>query len=1068
MGSVVPIIGFIFAVVIIFLVKYTKKSRDTFAAAGNIALEAFSQIKIVSSFGSEENEVNRYKTKLKKAKKYDLIIGCLIGVGFGILMFIIYSSYFILFRFGTRYIYEGSMNAGQVYKVFLCLISGTGSLTGLSGTISMIAQSTAAASTVFNIIDRTPKIRNDIGEKPDKNLKGDIEFRNVNFSYPSRSEVQVLKNVSFKCQSGNTIAIVGASGSGKSTIIQLLERFYDKESGEILIDGKPIEEYNIPWLRSQYGIVSQNPVLFEGTIADNIKCTKPNATKKEIEEVAKSACIHEFIKSLNDGYDTNINERGLNLSGGQKQRICIARAILNNPNILLLDEATSALDNKSEKIVQNALNSVGYKRTTIIVAHRLSTIKNADTIIVMEKGEIIETGTHDELMKKKGAYYGLIKNQEMNLISSSSHTDNRIKRNTLNSAIESIPSIDTENIDINKDKDNKQKQKEEEEFAHVRVFKKMHWKRYLKYNKNYWLPLVIGIIGTIIDSTVQPVYSYIYSGALSSFTEVGTKLLENGLFWSKMFIVLGIVNFTSCILQNCGLSTATALLGYKLRSGMFNSMIHQEMAYFDQNKVADLNDDVIKQTRSSNNSGSLTSKLSLEVDLMKTFNNDLANLGKFIITFILCITISYINSFKLALIISIILPICVLSIYMGMKSIRNKNELIRSTFVDSSTVVSEIFTNIKTVLELNQQEKYIDKYNYSLYKPQRNLEHKYLVNNIWSAFTNISHFIASLVGYYFTAKFIENGTTEFERAYTCIKAFDIAISSLVGVSGIAPTYDKAVEAFGHILEILDRKSEINSSEKSGIIKIYEYFKGNLAIKDIKFAYPSRPNNIVLDFDEKNNNKFEIPYGKKCGIVGSSGCGKSTIIALILRWYDPIRGGIFIDDINNKDYNLKWLREQMSIVTQEAYLFNVSIRENILYGKPEATQKEIEEAAKKANIHDFIVSLPEGYDTVIGGSGTSKMSGGQKQRVAIARAIIRNPKILLLDEATSALDAESELLVQKALDEFSNGRTTIAIAHRLSTLKNYDYLLVIKEGKIEEMGTPDELLEKKGEYYSMIE
>lgn len=343
MGSIIPFLILNFIILIVFLSKYTKILRDIFAKSSNIALEAISQIKIIAAFGTEENEVKRYKKQLKNARKYDIILTVLSATLFAFIIFLIYCSYWILFRFGTKYIYEGSLTAAQVYKVFLSILSGTGSLTGLSGTLASIAQATAAANTIFNIIDRTPKFNNEDGEKPKQNLKGDIEFRDVNFSYPSRPEVPILKNISFKCNAGQAIAIVGSSGSGKSTIIQLLERFYEKESGDILLDGVPIENYNIPWLRDQFGIVSQNPVLFEGNIIDNIKCTKPDATQYDVENAAKAACIHDFIKSLNDGYETNVNERGLNLSGGQKQRICIARAILSNPNILLLDEATSAL-----------------------------------------------------------------------------------------------------------------------------------------------------------------------------------------------------------------------------------------------------------------------------------------------------------------------------------------------------------------------------------------------------------------------------------------------------------------------------------------------------------------------------------------------------------------------------------------------------------------------------------------------------------------------------------------------------------------------------------------------------
>jgi len=773
----------------------------------------------------------------------------------------------------------------------------------------------------------------------------------------------------------------------------------------------------------------------------------------------------------------------------------------------------------------------------------------------MDKGEIVEIGTHDELMNKKDKYFHLIKNQEMNIdhepifdeeeeedentrrqkrISKQQETilnqtlsrssicdslnDNTHNRNSLikfqnlitSSTIpaeNSIISYDYEDY-AKKDKENKENDENnnndvdegekallnkyidkgldtvtKEEFANIRVFKKMHWKRFIQLNKKYWFLFLLGLLGTLMTSCLQSSLSYIYAATLNSFNEHGEKLLQSGYYWSSVFIFLGIIACIANIADTLSFQSATALLAYHLRGNMFKNILHQEIAYFDQHKEADLNDQVMESTESisDNNSGSLTSKLSLEVDLMSSINKNISEFIYALFGFIISIIIAFICSWKISLFISTVVPCSLISIYMRMKAIRNKNELIRMTIVNSSNVVSEVVTNIKTVMELNLQDKYITKYSSALNKPQKSLERKYFNSNIWSGITNMFQYIAAMIGLYCSARFIENNTVNFTLAYTVINAFDATLSSILSISNIAPNYDKAVEAFGHILEILDRKSAINSSDKSGITKRdpaeadkiqaqpyedEEFLKCNVEMKDLKFAYPSRPKNIILNFDEKNN-AIKLPFGKKCGIVGSSGCGKSTLIALLLRWYDPNRGGIYIDQINTKDYNLKWLRNQMSIVSQDPSLFNMTIRDNIRYGKLDATQEEIEMAAKKANIHDFIVSLPEGYDTVIGGTSTSKMSGGQKQRIAIARAIIREPKILLLDEATSALDAESELLVQKALDEFSSGRTTIAIAHRLSTLKDFDFLIVIKDGKIEEMGTPEELLMRNGEYSSLV-
>jgi len=342
-GFVIPMIIVIFSILAVFLVKYTVKSRNLHASAANVALEAITKIKIVSIFGIEENEIKRYKKYLKSARKFDLILTMLVTFLIGIGAFLIYFSYFILFKYGTLYIYEGLITGAKVYKVFLSITSGTMGLMGLSSAISSMAESTAAANVIFNIIDTKPEIYDKNKGIIKKELKGNIEFKNVSFSYPNRKEVKVLDNISFTCKENQTIGIVGSSGSGKSTILQLIERFYNKCDGEILLDGLPIEEYNIPWLRSQLGIVSQNPVLFEGTIYQNINPTNRKVSMEQIKDVSKIAYIDDFIESLPDGYNTSISERGLNLSGGQKQRICIARAILNNPKILLLDEATSSL-----------------------------------------------------------------------------------------------------------------------------------------------------------------------------------------------------------------------------------------------------------------------------------------------------------------------------------------------------------------------------------------------------------------------------------------------------------------------------------------------------------------------------------------------------------------------------------------------------------------------------------------------------------------------------------------------------------------------------------------------------
>jgi len=397
---------------------------------------------------------------------------------------------------------------------------------------------------------------------------------------------------------------------------------------------------------------------------------------------------------------------------------------------------------------------------------------------------------------------------------------------------------------------------------------------------------------------------------------------------------------------------------------------------------------------------------------------------------------------------------------------------------NSSKVAVEAIANIKTVKALNLTDHFIRRYHTKLLAPQARLEKKYFVSSLGVGYSDGVIYFIYLIGFYLGYLFIKKGEIEFQNMFRVLLAIIFTTAGAGRISTIAPDLNKATEAFAQVLKIIDRQPKIDASSPEGYIGKeeeeeedkegkMEEAKDYIEFRQLQFSYPSRPSVMVLRM--ANGSTISIPKGKQLALVGGSGCGKSTLIGLLPRWYDPSRGDILVAGRRNVDYNLRWLRRQMGMVNQEPSLFHISIRENIRYGKEEASDEEVVEAAKKANIHTFIQSLPEGYDTIVGGMGTSTMSGGQKQRIAIARALIRQPKLLLLDEATSALDAESEFLVQQALEaaSHSQGRTTITIAHRLSTVRTADKIVVMKEGSVAEMGTHDELMAKKGEYYQMV-
>jgi len=1207
---IIPIIAVVAGGMSLALKHYTKKSQKSYAEVGGIAQEAFTQIRTIVSFGNEQKEIDRYIDKLKITKKIGLKKAQAMGIGMGIMNGLTFVAYGYVFFKASQFIYKDIMNGGECLKTLMGILFGARSVSQCSVSFNAIGDALGASSKLFHIIERKPKLDKESGETPKEHIQGFIEFKGVHFTYPARPEVEVLKGISFSCSPGQTIAIVGASGSGKSTIVQLLERYYEKKEGDIYIDHRRIEDYNVHWLRTQIGLVSQEPTLFDTTISENIAMACPQATQKEIEAAAKLANAHDFILKLPKGYQTNTGERGLQLSGGQKQRICIARALMTNPKILLLDEATSALDNRSEKVVQSALDLASSGRTTIVIAHRLSTVKNADCIIVMDQGAIIESGTHEELMAKENVYYNLVKNQDLSINDNSNENGDIGSRNSLileqNQENEFDPDEiiiqpvdDNEDNNNNDDDDDDEEEEEEEEDedqnendnekqkdskedsinshssfeiqdstqklnreeSQSKISKKklkskknkknkrdknkpkeksvlatIDWKRLLQYNKPLWFLNLIGLTGSFINGVIQPLFAYIFGSAMDVLNEQGKQLLHDGRHWFYWFSLLGLLNFISVYLNNCGFYSVGEFLSFTFRSQMYNSMMRQEVGFFDTNEIGstldELDKEKVKKNKKKNNknnseedelliehnnnkmimdrqtsfrsmnsfysinsdgkeekaieikgrtfdenntnnnnnnnnktnmsTGTLTAKLATEAGLVHNLNVSIGAIIEVLITIIAGFTIAFVNGWKMTLILLITVPLIFAATFIFLRYYDVNSEK-RSAHEGTTKVAVEAITNIKTIYALNLEDRFCQQYYEKLMKPQRRIERKHIISAIASGYGEGILHIVIIFCIYLGTIFIRNGEMQYLNVWRVLFAIIFTATGAGRVSSAIPDLSKGAEAFSKVIEIIDRTSKINADDPSGHKE--EPFRGTISLRDIKFQYPSRPNITVLCLGK--GDIIEIPEGQMLALVGGSGCGKSTILGLLPRWYDITEGEILIDGRKHTEYNIRWLRRHMGMVSQEPDLFNISIRDNILYGKEDATEKEIIEAAKKANIHDFIMSLPEGYDTLVGNMGTSQMSGGQKQRIAIARAMIRNPKILMLDEATSALDAESELIVQQALEEASHGRTTITIAHRLSTIRNADKIVVMKEGHIVEMGTHEELMAKKGEYYEMV-
>eukprot|EP01069_Polyplicarium_translucidae_P002865 Polyplicarium_translucidae@DN2151_c0_g1_i3.p1 len=989
-------------------------SQRAYATAGAVAEECLSNVKTVAAFGGEEQAFERYSTRLEHAFRVGVKGGLLMGVGLGSINLVMYLAFALGFWYsgklvaddkeaGCNPLIDNCFMAGHALSVYFSVVFGAIALGQAGPPLGAFVKSGAASRELFAMIDRPSSIDPTFkGGTEATDVKGEIAFERVAFSYPTRSK-PVFQKLNLRIAPGKTIAFVGASGCGKSTCIQFIERFYDIDSGDIRIDGRPIKEYNIASLRSKMAIVSQEPKLFADTIANNILFGRLSATKEEVEQAARDANAHDFITGFPDGYQTFVGEGGGQLSGGQKQRIAIARAILRRPAILILDEATSALDNESEKIVQATLDALVAKqaRTTIIIAHRLTTIRNADVIAVFDNttgdgAEIVEIGAHDELMGISGGLYrALVEVQEISAgdttlatlaeVSERKETEISRKNSVLRLAqkytasFDGMPARAKSLLSLQKKYSKDPVIVAEEEHAvETRTetacfcFKKkvpvtdkkpVSWFRVIKLLKPDAWKMPFAVFGAMVCGACWPVFAIVFGEFIWTYYNPDPQVIrDDSRVYALSFVGLSIAGFGGMVLQSGFFEWAGQRIIRELRGLAFHSVVYQEMSFFDNPK---------------NSTGSLSTTLSADVQLVKGWCSD--NTGVMvanITSIVVGIIIAFVASPELAAVSLAAFAVMAPASMLEMRALKGSTSDITGSIESPGYVMHEAISNTTVVAAFNLQSKMGKKY-----------------------------------------------------------------------------HDKVTEEFN--------------------VGVRKAFKFGLFFGWSQFAQYGAMALFVLvrwqDAAVYNNVSFTAEPGQTVALVGASGCGKSTIIQLLERFYDvEMRdgdrcGGVSVDGVDVRDFKLKFLRSKLGLVSQEPVLFDTSIGENIKMGNQNATMEEVVESAKLSNAHDFIMAFPDGYDTSVGKCG-GQLSGGQKQRVAIARAMLRDPRVLLLDEATSALDSESEKVVQAALDKLLRikKRTTIVIAHRLSTVRNADKIVVLtnpqRNGTIVcEEGTHEELV-----------
>lgn len=1037
--------------------KMASLGQAAYAESSVVVEQTIGSIRTVASFTGEKRAVERYNKSLKSAYKSGVREGLAAGLGMGTVMVLLFCGYSLGIWYGAKLILEKGYTGAKVMNVIFAVLTGSLALGQASPSIKAFAGGQAAAYKMFETISRTPEIDaySTSGRKLD-DIRGDVEFRDVYFSYPTRPDEKIFRGFSLTIPSGTTVALVGQSGSGKSTVISLIERFYDPEVGDVLIDGVNLKEFQLRWIRSKIGLVSQEPVLFAASIKENIAYGKDNATDQEIRAASELANASKFIDKMPQGLDTSVGEHGTQLSGGQKQRIAIARAILKDPRILLLDEATSALDAESERIVQEALDRIMTNRTTVIVAHRLSTVRNADTIAVIHQGSLVEKGPHHELLKDpSGAYSQLIRLQETSRqdktdrkgdsgvrsgkqVSSNQSASQRSSHDNSSHHSFSVPFGMALGIDI---QDGSSKKICDEMPQEVPL------SRLASLNKPEIPVLILGSIASVISGVIFPIFAILLSNVIKAFYEPPHLLRKDSQFWSSMFLVFGAVYFLSLPVSSYLFSIAGCRLIRRIRLMTFEKVVNMEIEWFDHTE---------------NSSGAIGARLSADAAKVRGLVGDALQLVvQNSATLVAGLVIAFVSNWELSLIILALIPLIGLNGWIQMKFIQGFSADAKMMYEEASQVANDAVSSIRTVASFSAEEKVMELYNKKCEAPLRTGIRTGIISGIGFGVSFFLLFGVYAASFYAGARMVEDGKTTFPKVFRVFLALAMAAIGVSQSSTLTSDSSKAKSAVSSIFAIVDRKSRIDASENAGVT--VETLRGNIEFHHISFRYPTRP-----DVEIFRDLCLTIHSGKTVALVGESGSGKSTAIALLQRFYDPDAGQILLDGVDIQKFQLRWLRQQMGLVSQEPALFNETIRANIAYGKDgQATESEIIAAAELANAHKFISSSLQGYDTMVGERG-AQLSGGQKQRVAIARAIVKDPKILLLDEATSALDAESERVVQDALDRVMVNRTTVIVAHRLSTIQNADLIAVVKNGVIIEKGKHDTLINiKDGAYASLV-